>query len=412
MLQWLDWLRIIACAFIVLQSFLSHHPPNMFGKVVALVLRRFLAEPMNAARFLCREIEGCGLYGVCIFETNKHENSMKPTSRNFTPFLICVILTAGLLSKHCFSTPTSTTATISWDAVTQDTLGNLEADPVYYNIYCDTYPGFTPSETNFLAATTGTSYQHTDSRLSDSQVHLFYTVTVVDMWGNTSELSTRVGEVDFVLAKAKIFLQGRYQVDTDDMTTTLEDGGDIPLTSPYSEAPRTVTSIPADVTDWVLVQLRSTYNGATVSQQSVFLKADGSLVEPDGTAENIGLVNVVNGNYYVVLRHQNHLAVMSAAAQALSRTSAALYDFSTGNAKFYGSGGATLLEENVYGMWSGDINQDGQITTTDYTLWYNSARAGDSGYQITDVNGDGQVTTSDYTIWYNNARAGASSAVP
>jgi len=247
--------------------------------------------------------------------------------------------------------------------------------------------------------------------LADSLVHLFYAVTAVDMWGNTSEISARVGEVDFVFAKAKVFLQGRYQADVNNMTTSLNDGGHIPLSSPYSEAARTVASIPNGATDWMLIQLRSNYDGAVVSQQSVFLKADGSLVEPDGTAENIGLLNVVNGNYYILLRHQNHLAVMSAAAQALNRTGATLYDFSIG-ANLYGSAGATLLEENVYGMWSGDINQDGQITTSDYTLWYNSARAGDSGYQITDVNGDGQVTTSDYTIWYNNARAGASSSVP
>ncbi len=337
---------------------------------------------------------------------------MKTTQRFFLTNLLCGILIAGFLSRPCIPAPTSTTVTISWDAVTQDTLGNTEADPVYYNIYCDTYPGFIPTVTNFLAATTGTSYQHTDARLDDSQVHLFYAVTVVDMWGNTSEVSARVGEVDFVFVKAKIFLQGRYRADIDGMTTSLNDGGQIPLSSPYSEAPRTVTSIPADATDWMLVQLRSTYNGAVVSQQSIFLQADGSLVEPDGLADDLGLVNITDGDYYVILRHRNHLAVMSTTAQALNRTNATLYDFSTSSAKFYGSGGSTSLGENVYGMWSGDINQDGQITTTDYTLWYNSARAGDSGYQITDVNGDGQVTTSDYTIWYNNARAGASSSVP
>ena len=60
----------------------------------------------------------------------------------------------------------------------------------------------------------------------------------------------------------------------------------------------------------------------------------------------------------------------------------------------------------------GDIDQDKQVTTTDYTQWYNSARLGDSGYRVTDIDMDGQVTTSDYTVWYNNARLGASSQVP
>jgi len=60
----------------------------------------------------------------------------------------------------------------------------------------------------------------------------------------------------------------------------------------------------------------------------------------------------------------------------------------------------------------GDVNHDGEVTTADYAAWYNSARAGNSGYQSTDTNLDGEVTTADYIFWYNNARAGASSEVP
>ncbi len=63
-------------------------------------------------------------------------------------------------------------------------------------------------------------------------------------------------------------------------------------------------------------------------------------------------------------------------------------------------------------MWAGDVNQDGNVTTTDYTSWYNSARLGDSGYRATDMDMDGVVRTSDYTMWYNNARLGAASTVP
>jgi len=103
---------------------------------------------------------------------------------------------------------------------------------------------------------------------------------------------------------------------------------------------------------------------------------------------------------------------MSANAIALSSGNSTLYDFTTGSSQFYGIGGAKELETVVWGMWSGDVNRDGEITTSDYVSWYNSARAGDSGYQSTDVNLDGEVTTSDYSVWYNNARVGASSKVP
>jgi hypothetical protein len=337
------------------------------------------------------------------------------TTRFYISFLLLSVWAAtapGYAGPTRASGATSSTVTISWDAVTQDTTGAPETDPVYYNLYCNTYPAFTPSTSNFLVATTSTSYQHTDSRLADPLVHLFYVVTAVDIWGNQSAVSARVGEVDYVLARTKVFLQGCFQTNNDSMTTTLKDGDYIPLSSPYSEAPRTVTSIPSGAIDWILVQLRSVYNGAVVSQQSFFLMADGDIAEPDGSTLQIGLPNAASGNFYLVMRHRNHLAAMSSSAQALGKNGTSLYDFSTSSIKYYGSGGATLLNENVYGLWSGDINQDGQVTTTDYTFWYNSARAGEYGFKTADLNGDGQVTTSDYTIWYNVARAGASSTVP
>ena len=103
---------------------------------------------------------------------------------------------------------------------------------------------------------------------------------------------------------------------------------------------------------------------------------------------------------------------MSKTTRSFNRENALLYDFTNGSIKYYGECGAKELESGVWGIWAGDINQDSEVTTMDYTEWYNSKRAGDSGYQSTDINCDGQVSTSDYLIWYNNARTGASSGVP
>ena len=58
-----------------------------------------------------------------------------------------------------------------------------------------------------------------------------------------------------------------------------------------------------------------------------------------------------------------------------------------------------------------DINQDGQITSMDYTAWYNSTIISETGYKSTDINFDGQVTSMDYTLWYNNTIISASSTV-
>ena len=80
--------------------------------------------------------------------------------------------------------------------------------------------------------------------------------------------------------------------------------------------------------------------------------------------------------------------------------------------------GYTLLGEAAsdwagnYIATIGDINQDKEITTMDYEVWYNSVLQGESGYKTTDINMDGEVTTMDYELWYNNILVGASSEVP
>jgi hypothetical protein len=209
--------------------------------------------------------------------------------------------------------------------------------------------------------------------------------------------------------KVRIFLEGAYNTNRQ-MTTSLKSY--MPTKSLYTADSRIVNPIPtADITDWLLIQLRSTDDGHTVVSRSAFLRNDGYILADDGTTDEINLF-VETGYYYIIVIHQNHLKVMSTDSLQFTQGSLVTYDFTTGSGQFYGAGGAKEVETGIWGMWAGDINQDGQITTMDYTNWYNSAKAGDSGYNDTDINMDSQVTTMDYTIWYNNAKAGASSSVP
>jgi subtilisin family serine protease len=213
-----------------------------------------------------------------------------------------------------------------------------------------------------------------------------------------------------ILVQAKIFLEGSYDVSKDSMNATLNDDGYIPVISPYADS-REVLCIPSNIVDWVYIQLRETSDGSAIASKSAFIHQDGRIVSDNGITGQI-VFNVSESNYYVVVSHREHLAVMSANTISLSGSTSTLYDFTTGSSQYYGTDGAVELETDVWGMWAGDINQDKQITTMDYTSWYNSAREGELGYKDTDINMDCQVTTMDYTIWYNNARTGASSGVP
>jgi hypothetical protein len=117
-----------------------------------------------------------------------------------------------------------------------------------------------------------------------------------------------------VSVATKIYLEGPY-TSSSAMSTTLT--GSIPLTSPYSEDPRTVSSIPSNAVDWVIVQLRDQTTPATViSSRSAFIKNDGNIIDDAGN--NGSGVPASPGDYYIVVNHRNHLGVMSSTAQSIS----------------------------------------------------------------------------------------------
>ena len=78
-----------------------------------------------------------------------------------------------------------------------------------------------------------------------------------------------------------------------------------------------------------------------------------------------------------------------------------LFDFSTAAAQAYGAN-QTLLETGIYGLHSGDVNQDELIESSDYTQMENDVLQFLFGYQPTDITGDGLVESSDYALMENN----------
>ena len=151
----------------------------------------------------------------------------------------------------------------------------------------------------------------------------------------------RVYRKEFVQLQVKIFLEGAYDTNLHLMNNNLN--SNIPLTSPYTEDARTVSSIPNDIVDWVLVELRETPDGEPIVSKSTFLHKDGRIVNDDATSGIIKL-NALENDYYIVIKHRNHLAVMSKDKIALSRTTSTLYDFTNGSNKYYGTNGAKMLE--------------------------------------------------------------------
>lgn len=198
------------------------------------------------------------------------------------------------------------------------------------------------------------------------------------------------------------FLEGPY--DSGSMTTSLKDGGWIPLQSPYSEDPSTADTIPDNAVDWVLLQLRQTVSGDAVFSRSLILKNDGQIVDLDGTTPVP--LHVIRGAYYLVLKHRNHLAIMTAGLERLSPDSATSVDLRSDAAEARNEG-VKLLESGVYGLYAGDGNADGQVKTDDKNdIWWPDVGRG--GYFNADFNLDVQVKTDDKNdCWWPNVGRGS-----
>jgi hypothetical protein len=228
--------------------------------------------------------------------------------------------------------------------------------------------------------------------------------------GGSPSRNIIVDEISSLRLDVTAFLEGPY--DGSEMGTTLKSEGSIPTQQPYGTAPwnydgsEWVITIPDNVVDWVLVELRdatSAVNATSatiIERQAAFILNDGSIVNKDGVS-NVFMKNpVVQNSLFVVIAHRNHLSVMS--ANALSFMDGVYScDFTTSANQAYGNN-MTDLGGGVFGLYGGDGNADGTINEFDgIEAWYPTV--GQTGYLPGDANLDGQVNNPDKNdIWFPN----------
>ncbi len=218
----------------------------------------------------------------------------------------------------------------------------------------------------------------------------------------------------------KVLLEGPYNKVSGSMDITLNTAHYIPLAQPYGAEPwkfkgtEFAGSIPDGVVDWVLVELRqaATPDAAISSTilsgwpKACFLKSDGSIMNYDGSGLTVN--SVFTGNLYVIVRHRNHIAVMSSAGMILSDDGTSYsYDFTTDVTQAYGgeAGYKQIPATAKYAMVAGDADGDGNIWTSDFNKWavlfYQQ-----NEYYDADFNMDGDVFVTDYDIWAANFMLG------
>jgi hypothetical protein len=122
-----------------------------------------------------------------------------------------------------------------------------------------------------------------------------------------------------------------------------------------------------------------------------------TVVLPTTGLVNLAFLKTVDGNYYIVVKHRNHLETWSATPQTFNGFTVN-YDFSAAATQAYGSN--MILVGTIWCLISGDINQDGAVDALDRSIAWNDRNL--NGYYASDLNGDNFVDALDRSICWNN----------
>ncbi len=211
----------------------------------------------------------------------------------------------------------------------------------------------------------------------------------------------------------KAMLEGPFDPSINLMRTGLRNFDLIPLSQPYGVAPwnysglesvGSTASLPANMVDWVLVEMRTgtpqtTGSKGTTLVESVagFILDNGDIVATDGISPLTFNQLSLGVNYHILLRHRNHLDVISNVP--VTGANSMSFDFSNSNTAF---GPSQLKSEgNKFVLYGGDYAIDGIIQNTDRSVWYANPAAVQV-YMYQDGNLDGYNQATDYDLWYIN----------
>lgn len=231
-----------------------------------------------------------------------------------------------------------------------------------------------------------------------------------------------------LLVSPKVFLQGPFNTGTGVMSDALRTLNLIPTISPYdtiagftpagsgggesTTAAIVGSGAPAGndaIVDWLFLQLHSNVDSSIISTKAVLVQRDGDVVETDGVSP-VNFAGFAPGNYYVSIRHRNHLGVRTAYPPiGLAKTTALAYNFSNnianafvGNPAVANPAEATLTA-GVFGLYGGNtivdrtVRASGPAAVNDATRLLGtlgSATLLPNVYSRSDVNMDGTVRAS------------------
>ncbi len=359
-----------------------------------------------------------GQYSVTLIATNAYgtDDEVKTNLINVTPFTYCI--------------PTYTNGTSSNDYITLVQLGTINnvtgasASP-YYTYYSNLSTDLNPGSayTITLSPGTYTSGNNISVWIDYNQNGTFETS---EKLGNVSIAPTpATGAINFTVPETATPGITRMRVrevwnnnsfdacssysygETEDYNINIL-GQDKTLNltlfleglfngSSMNKAQNAIgNQFPGNVADQITVELRNPTApyALAAGPYTLDLKTDGTT--------SVTIPGSLSGSYFVVVKHRNSIETWTN-SPVLFIGSAVDYNFSTSANMAYGSNLKLVLGKFV--IYSGDINQDGNINDSDIAFVGNDAFGFMCGYIGCDVNGDGVIDSRDLIFTDNNASA-------
>lgn len=331
----------------------------------------------DGAGYMVKKYSAAGAFTYPVGDASNYS----PLASNFTGTLgAAPTIKAKVTASAHPSLPGDATDYISryWDVEAADIT-------TYSNTVTGTYVAgdLTGAGANVKGASYGTSWSYAGAAAGANTA-----TGILDGLDRDFTGSNFFGQVDLLA-----LLQGPYSASV--MTTSLT----LPLTSPYLDAPLTVTSIPVGVTDWVKLEVRdATAVGTVVSKHSVFIKSDGSIVGVDGIS--LPLLKDSDASGYIALYHRNHLPIRT--PSVLDFVNPVFHDFSAGLGMAYdnpaiSTDAMTDLGGGAYGLYRANVSGDLLINLLDFIQTKNNTNPSQSGvYSPYDINMDGNLNLLDF----------------
>ena len=116
----------------------------------------------------------------------------------------------------------------------------------------------------------------------------------------------------------------------------------------------------------------------------------------------------ITGYHHIVIKHRNSIETWSDSVDFSGQQ--INYNFFTHTPVEF-AGGMYEDGNGNFEIWGGDVNQNGNLESIDYSEIYLAANSTDptvnTGYVLDDIDGNGNIDSQDYGLAYNNANLGA-----